>query len=79
MKISYSKTFEKKFSSYQRKLQIKIFEAINNIPNGDIKKMTGNDLPPIFRLRVSKYRILFHMNEQEIKVLKVDSRGDIYK
>ncbi len=41
--------------------------------------MTGNDLPPIFRLRVSKYRILFHMNEQEIKVLKVDSRGDIYK
>ncbi len=38
MKISYSKTFEKKFSSYQRKLQIKIFEAINNIPNGDIKK-----------------------------------------
>jgi len=79
MKISYSKTFEKKFSTYQKKLQLKIFESINNIPNGDIKKMTGNETPPIFRLRVSKYRILFHMNEEEIKILKVDSRGDIYK
>jgi len=79
MKISYSKTFEKKFSTYQRKLQIKIFEAVNNIPDGDIKKMTGNDIPPIYRLRVSKYRILFYMNEEEIKVLKIDSRGDVYK
>ncbi len=79
MKISYSKTFEKKFSTYQKKLQIKIFEAISIIPNGDIKRMTGNDIPPIYRLRISKYRVLFHMNEEEIKILKVDSRGDIYK
>ncbi|MDF1876069.1 type II toxin-antitoxin system RelE/ParE family toxin [Sulfurimonas sp. SAG-AH-194-I05] len=79
MKISYSKTFEKKFSTYQKKLQVKIFEAINNIPNGDIKKMSGNDIPPIYRLRISKYRILFHMNEEVIQILKVDTRGDIYK
>ncbi|MGM0623290.1 MAG: type II toxin-antitoxin system RelE family toxin [Campylobacterota bacterium] len=79
MKISYSKTFEKKFSKYDRKLQEKIFNAIQNLPNGDVKKLTGNDIPPVYRIRVSKYRILFHMNEKEIKVLKVDSRGDIYK
>ena len=79
MKILYSKTFEKKFATYQKKLQVKIFEAINDIPDGDIKKMTGNDIPPIYRLRVSKYRVLFHMNEEEIRILKVDSRGDIYK
>ena len=79
MIISYSKTFEKKFSTYPKNLQTKIFKAINTIPKGDIKRMIGNDIPPIFRLRVSKYRILFHMNEDEIKVLKVDSRGDIYK
>jgi len=53
----------------RKKLQVKIFDAIKNIPNGDIKKMTGNDIPPIFRLRVSKYRILFHMDEQEIKMI----------
>ncbi|MDM8568814.1 type II toxin-antitoxin system RelE/ParE family toxin [Thiotrichales bacterium HSG1] len=79
MKISYSKTFEKKFSKYDRKLQKKIFNAIQNLPDGDVKKLVGNKIPPIFRLRVSKYRVLFHQNEEEIKILKVDSRGDIYK
>ncbi|MFK5975208.1 MAG: type II toxin-antitoxin system RelE/ParE family toxin [Sulfurovum sp.] len=79
MKISYSKTFEKKFSKYNRKLQEKIFNAIQNLPNGDVKRLTGNDIPPIYRIRISKYRILFYMNEEEIQILKVDSRGDIYK
>ena len=79
MKITYSKTFEKKFSKYEKKLQRKIFNAIESLPDGDIKKLTGNDIPPIYRIRISKYRILFYMNEEEIKILKVDSRGDIYK
>jgi len=79
MKISYSKTFEKKFSKYDRKLQEKIFNVIQNLPEGDVKRLTGNDIPPIYRIRISKYRILFHMNEEEIQILKVDSRGDIYK
>lgn len=79
MKIFYSKTFEKKFSKYDAKLQKKIFEAIQKLPNGDIKKLIGNEIPPIYRLRISKYRILFYMNEIEIKILKIDSRGDIYK
>ena len=79
MIISYSKTFEKKFSKMERKLQIKIFESIQNLPNGDVKKLTGNNIPPIYRLRVSKYRILFHMDNEKIQILKVDSRGDVYK
>lgn len=79
MKISYSKTFEKKFSKYDRKLQEKIFNAIQNLPDGDVKRLSGNDIPPIYRIRISKYRILFYMNEEEIQILKVDSRGDIYK
>ena len=79
MKISYSKTFEKKFSKYDRKLQEKIFYAIQNLPNGDVKRLTGNDIPPIYRIRISKYRVLFHMNEEEMQIIKVDSRGDIYK
>ena len=46
MIISYSKSFEKKFSKYDRKLQEKIFQAIQNIPEGDIKRLTGDDIPP---------------------------------
>lgn len=79
MKISYSKTFEKKFATYDRKLQEKIFNTIQKLPDGDVKRLTGNDIPPIFRLRVSKYRILFHCNDEEIQILKVDTRGDVYK
>ena len=79
MKISYSKTFEKKFSKYDKKLQLKLFDAIQDLPNGDVKKLIGNDVPPIYRIRISKYRVLFYMNKNEIKILKVDSRGDVYK
>ena len=79
MKISYSKTFEKKFSKYDKKLQKKIFDVIQNLPDGDVKKLVGNDIPPIYRVRISKYRVLFHMSDEEIQVLKIDSRGDIYK
>jgi mRNA interferase RelE/StbE len=73
--------FKNKFNllKYDRKLQEKIFNAIQNLPDGDVKRLTGNDIPPIYRIRISKYRILFHMNEEGIQILKVDSRGDIYK
>ncbi len=79
MKISFSKTFEKQFVKYDKKFQKRIFEAIKKLPEGDIKKLTSNDEPPIFRLRIGKFRILFHMTEEEIKILKIDSRGQIYK
>ena len=79
MNISYSKAFKKKFAKYERKLQQKIFNAITRLPNGDVKKMIGNDITVIFRLRVSKYRILFQMTDDEIKILEIDTRGDIYK
>jgi mRNA interferase RelE/StbE len=79
VKISFSKTFEKSFSKYDHILQKRLYDAIVKLPEGDVKKLVGDDIPPIFRLRVSKYRILFYRDDIEIKILKVDSRGDIYK
>lgn len=58
------------------KKYLMLFKAYQN---DNIKRLIGNDMPPIYRIRVSKYRILFHMNKEEIQILKVDSRGDIYK
>jgi len=78
MKISFSKTFEKQFLKYDKKLQKRVFEAIKKLPKGDVKRLTSKEEPPIFRLRVGKFRILFYM-EEEIKILKMDSRGQIYK
>lgn len=79
MKISFSKAFEKSFARYDRKLQERIYAAICKIPLGDIKQLQGNDVPPLYRLRVSKYRIIFMMDTENVEVLKVDSRGDVYK
>jgi mRNA interferase RelE/StbE len=83
MKISYfktfSKTFKKKFSKYDRKLQEKILNVIQNLPNGDVQGLTGSEIPKIYRIRILKYRILFHIDKEEIQILKVDSKSDIYK
>jgi mRNA interferase RelE/StbE len=79
MNFVYSKTFEKKFATFDRKLQERIFAAVQILPDGDVKRLQGDDVPPIYRLRVSKYRILFLMDNDTVSVLKVDSRGDIYK
>ena len=67
------------FSKYDHTLQKRIYDAIVKLPEGDVKRLAGDDIPPLFRLRVSKYRILFYMDDIKIKILKVDSRGDIYK
>ncbi len=79
MKLILSKAFNKKYSKYDAKLKRNIFDAIKKIPDGDIKQLTGNDVPPLQRLRVSKYRIIFQIVDDELRILKIDSRGDIYK
>mgnify|MGYP005622120621 FL=1 len=79
MRVVYSKKFRKKFSKLNRKLQQKVFSAISNIPTGDIKKLTGKRTSVIYRLRVSKYRILFNLDDELVKILIIDSRGDVYK
>lgn len=59
MKISYSKTFEKKFLKYNKKLQEKIFQAIQALPSGDVKRLTGNKIPPVYRAVFVKVVVRF--------------------
>jgi mRNA-degrading endonuclease RelE of RelBE toxin-antitoxin system len=50
------------------------------LPNkGDIKKMKGQKLKNIYRLRIGKYRIIFVQEKEWIKILDIDTRGDVYK
>ena len=79
MRIVYAKKFVKKFSKLDNKFQKKVYTAINNIPKGDIKRLSGRRLPPIYRLRVSNYRELFNFEDETLKILLIDSRGDVYK
>ena len=69
-----------KFIEKQDRFQrIRIYKAIYNLPNGDIKKMAGckNE----YRLRVGNYRIIYEQNQNEFTILitKAENRGQIYK
>jgi len=44
---------------------------------GDIKPLSGRKSE--YRLRVGKYRILFFIENENVHVVKIDTRGDIYK
>ena len=46
--------------------------------SGDIKRLQGVD-PPEFRLRVGGYRILFHLDDVIMRVLRVRHRREAYR
>lgn len=77
--IIYSKQAKKQIQSMDKKTATRIINAINNLPNGDIKSLQGKDVPPLFRLRIGKYRIIYFIDNQSYKILKIDVRGDVYK
>lgn len=58
-----------------------ILKAIYKLPTeGDIKRLKGKKNKELYRLRVSDYRIIYTVNNQELIVLVIDAgnRGDIY-
>ncbi len=77
MKIEYSKQVIKFLNKYDTATRLRITKAIENLPLGDVKKLSGL---PYYRLRVGDYRIIFLNNSNVmIEVVKIDSRGDVYK
>jgi mRNA interferase RelE/StbE len=79
MTILYSKTSLNYLGRLERSYRKRIVSAIDKLPgHGDIKKMKGKKLANLFRLRIGKYRIIYQMEEEIIKILDIDTRGDIY-
>lgn len=84
-KLQVSKQVAKFLDKTEHGLRIKIistFELLSEEPFSshlDLKPMTNKK--GHFRLRISKYRFLYELNEMElfIYVYKADSRGGIYK
>lgn len=78
-KINIKKKAKKFIDKQDKTQQIRIYKAIYNLPNGDIKLLKGYNT--IYRLRVGDYRILFIWNENEIiiNIIDADNRGDVYK
>jgi len=80
-KVTYSKSVVKVILKYDKPTRERIYCALNNLPNGDVKRMQGQDNPPYFRLRIGDIRALFIKDDvrMEILVFEIDSRGNIYK
>ena len=78
MNINLSKQAVKFLDSQEDKIVIRVLSAINKLPSGNTKKLKGYD-PPIYRLSVGSFRILYNMERDNIKVKKIDNRGQAYK
>ncbi len=69
-----------KFIDRQDKVQQKrIYKAIFELPNGDVKRMQTKE--ELYRLRVGEIRIVYKIIEDEIliNIIDIDNRGEIYK
>lgn len=79
MRILLSKTSLKYLAKLDKARRSKIFSAVEDLPDkGDIRKMHGSKLSNLYRLRVGKHRILFIREKEIIRIVDIDTRGDIY-
>ncbi|MEM5818669.1 MAG: type II toxin-antitoxin system RelE/ParE family toxin [Desulfitobacterium hafniense] len=62
-----------------RNTQVRIINAINQLPFGDVKRLQGSSAN--YRLRVGNYRIVFNKDDENIliRIIKIASRGEAYK
>ncbi len=81
-RIEFSKQAYKSYKALQKGYQKKIDKILNLLMNKeriDMKPVEGEK--NIYRLRVGKYRILIKVYNKKriILVVKIGTRGDIYK
>ena len=87
MQVLYSKKIAKEIERHKIPKEVWVdfkdaFEsfALNrNFRLFDIKKMVNKGPFVYYRLRIRSYRALFHMDDQNIYVEDIGSRGGIYK
>ena len=76
MLINYSKQAIKFLNKQDKPTRVRIVDAINQLPKGDVKKLQGEDG---YRLRIGDCRVIFDRNGDILYINKIDSRGQVYK
>ena len=76
MNIEYGKKAVKYIESVDKQTKKRLKEAIEKLPNGDVKKLKGLDG---YRLRVGDLRVLFSMEDGIIFIENILPRGQVYK
>ena len=77
MKILFSIKAEKYLTSLVSRIAFNILHRIELIPEGDIKPLAGRKGE--YRLRFGKYRIIFFISNDTVYIVKIETRGDVYK
>ena len=77
MRIEYKKKAVKYINSADKNTKSRLKEAIEKLPCGDIRKLSGMENE--YRLRVGDLRVLFTVEGDIITINNIDSRGQIYK
>ena len=77
--IKYEKNALKYLMRLDRTTQLRIINAINDLPEGDVKKLQGSVNE--YRLRIGDFRVIFSKNAKVllISVVQIASRGEVYK
>lgn len=78
-RIEIEKAAQKFILKQPRHEQLRLYKAINALPQGDILKMSGKHA--LYRLRVGTYRVIYSFDEGIllIRIVEVGNRGDVYK
>ena len=74
----YSKRAAKYINGLDKPSKLRIKDACEKIPKGDVKPMEGRT-DGTYRLRVGKFRIVFKIINNTAIIEDIGSRGDIYK
>lgn len=77
MRIEYKKKAVKYINSADKPTKRRLKEAIEKLPFGDIRKLTG--LENEYRLRVGDLRVLFTIENDIITINDIKPRGQAYK
>lgn len=82
MDVQYSRKALKFINAADRITQQRMKDGIDGLleipPKGDIKVMQGQPIGT-YRLRVGKYRIVYEVISDTLRILDIGSRGDICK
>lgn len=80
MTVVFARASRKYLARCEKKIRVAIIEAIEGLPDsGDIQKLKGQIAKNTYRLRVGKYRVLYIWEKDEIRIIDIDTRGDVYK
>lgn len=63
----------------QSRLEVLVDDPFHSRPGADIRLLWGQEEPPLFRLRVGDYRILYFVLATEVRVTEVLHRSRAYR